>query len=155
MVESSCSVVSAEDLLDDLPVDLLSPVWLLPDFVVEEAALLVPAGLLPALLASARGPGSVVSSELDVESVCAPVEVPDEAELLVCDCDCVLVEAWGAGAGDWEFVVSAGESPPSSAAKLSALVEAEGSAPIDFGCTLNGALSAASNVTLTTARLSQ
>jgi hypothetical protein len=43
---SVCAVASSEDLLDDLPVVFSSPVLPFPDFVVEEAAALFPAGLL-------------------------------------------------------------------------------------------------------------
>ena len=99
-------VSSSEDLLEDLPVDLPSPVWPLPDVVVEEAALPLPAGLLPVALALVCWPGAVVLlllSELEFELLCVVAELLDEVELLVWDCDCVLVGAWGVGplSGEW------------------------------------------------------
>jgi hypothetical protein len=128
-VESVCAVASSEDLPEDLPLDLLSPVCTFPDLVVGEAAPLVPATLLPVALALVCWPGAVVLPELELEVVCVPAEVPEEVELLVWDCDCVLAGAWGAeagaGAGDWAILDAVDELPSISAAKLLAPVAAE------------------------------
>jgi hypothetical protein len=158
----SAEVSSSEDLLEDLPVDLPSPVWPLPDVVVEEAALPLPAGLLPLALAFVCWPGAVVLlllSELEFELLCVVGELLDEVELLVWDCDCVLVGAWGAGAGcgawDWVLLESDEELLSISAEKLLAPVEAEEADWIDFDNALSCALAVVSNVTLTTASLSR
>jgi hypothetical protein len=151
--------LSSEDLLEDLPVDLPSPVWPFPDVVVEEAALPVPAGLLPVVLALVCWPGAVVVSELEFEPVCVFAELSDEVELPVWDCDCVLAGAWGAGAdcgaGDWVLLESDEELLSISAEKLLAPVEVEEADWIDFDGALSCALAVASNVTLTTASLSR
>ena len=152
--ESVWFVVSEEDLLDDLPVDLPSPPWLLPDFVVEDVAVLVPepAGLLAGGLALAcwLEPDPSLVPESEVELVCWLDELLFEEELLDCDCDGALACGAGSGAGGWLLTLSADELLSSSEAKLSVLDD--GSGATGFGCTLIDALADVSNVTLTTAK---
>jgi hypothetical protein len=150
-VESVCAEVSSVDLLDDLPVDLSSPVCPLPDVVVEAAAPPVLAGLLPEALVGWFG--AVVLSELEFEVVCVLDEVSDVLELFVWDCGGELAGAWGAGAGcgavDWEPMALPAELLSISEAKLSEAAEADASGRTFCGA-LSGALAVASNVTLTT-----
>jgi hypothetical protein len=148
---SACAVVSPADLLDDLPGDLPSPVWPLPDFLVEEAALPLPDGLLPEALVLLCSPAAMLS-ELELELVC----VSDGIELVELLGGWVPAGAWagaGCGAGAWALMDSSGELLSISAAKLSLPTELDGSGDTGFGCTLNRALAAVSNVTLTTASL--